>query len=100
MRALIGRGRALGNTWVTDMRHFLDGAGAMPDGMPGPALDLALFLGAIVAWVTSGRSAADHRMNVACRRSPGSRCKGHEGQDLQEGRCGRGFPDARPGADG
>src|SRR5438094_378641 len=47
------------------MRHFLDGAGAMPDGMPGPALDLALFLGAIVAWVTSGRSAADARTNVA-----------------------------------
>lgn len=77
MRALIGRGRALGNTWVTDMRHFLDGAGAMPDGMPGPALNLALFLGAIVAWVTSGRSAADHRTNVSCRRSPDRRrCPG------------------------
>jgi len=49
-----------------------------PVSMAGrwPAV-LALFLGAIVAWVTSGRSAADHRMNVACRRSPGRRrCPG------------------------
>jgi hypothetical protein len=50
--------RTIGNTWVTDMRHYLDRAGAMVD-MPGPALNLALFLGAIVAGVTSGRSAGD-----------------------------------------
>jgi hypothetical protein len=39
----------VGNTWVTDMRDYLDGAGAIVD-MPGPALR------SIVAWVTSGRS--------------------------------------------
>lgn len=67
----------MANTWVTDMRHFLDDAGAIPEDMPGPALNLALFLGAIVAWVTSGRSAAAQRTNVSCRRSPGRRrCRG------------------------
>src|SRR5262249_15646805 len=58
--------------WVTDLRHFLDGAGAMVE-LPGPALNLVLFLGAIVAWATSGRSAADVRTNVPCRRNPARR---------------------------
>ena len=58
MTAVPGGGRPVGNTWVTDVRHFLDGVGAVPDDMPGPALNLALFLGAIVAWVTSGREGA------------------------------------------
>jgi hypothetical protein len=72
----MGASRPIGNTWVTDMRHFLDGAGAIAD-IPGPGLNLALFLGAIVAWVTSGRSAADPWTNVSCRRSPGRRrCPG------------------------
>lgn len=65
-----------GNTWITDMRHFLDPSGSVPD-MPGPALSLALFLGSIVAWATSGRATADARTNVSCRRSPGrKRCLG------------------------
>jgi len=72
----MGRSRPIGNTWVTDMRHYLDDAGAVAD-MPGPALNLAAFLGSIAAWVTSGRAAADQRTNVACRRSPGRRrCSG------------------------
>ena len=62
----------MGNISVTDMRHYLDGAGDIVD-MTGPALSLALFLGSIVAWVTSGRSLADQRTNVPCRRSPGRR---------------------------
>ncbi len=69
--------RTIGNPWVTDMRHYLDDAGAVVD-MPGPALNLALFLGAIVAWVTSGRSTADVRTNVPCRRSPARRRCGGE----------------------
>lgn len=70
-------GRPIGGTWVTDMRHCLDASGAIPEDLPGPALNLALFLGAIVAWVTSGRSSPDPRTNVPCRRSPGRRrCAG------------------------
>jgi hypothetical protein len=58
------------------MRHYLDDAGRVAE-MPGPALNLALFLGAIVAWVTSGRAAGDTRTNVPCRRSPDRRrCDG------------------------
>ncbi len=68
--------RRIGNTWVTDMRHYLDPSGGVVD-MPGPALNLALFLGSIVAWVTSGRSSTGPRTNVACRRSPARRrCHG------------------------
>jgi hypothetical protein len=70
-------GRSSGATWVTDMRHFLDVAGEIPERIPGPALNLGLFLGAIVAWVTSSRSSTDPRTNVACRRSPRRRrCPG------------------------
>ena len=62
----------MGNTWITDLRHYLDHRGTMTD-LPGPALHLALFLGSIVAWVTSRRSPADQRTNAPCRRSPGRR---------------------------
>ena len=73
----MSRSRAIGNTWITDMRYFLDASGAIPEGIPGPALSLGLFLGALVAWVTSGRSVSDARTNVSCRRSPGRRrCPG------------------------
>ena len=72
----MGRSRPIGNTWVTDMRHYLDGSGGMVD-RPGPALNLALFLRSIATWVTTGRSVPDPRTNVACRRSPGRRrCSG------------------------
>jgi hypothetical protein len=70
-------GRRIGGTWATDMRHYLDASGAIPEDLPGPALNLALFLGSIVAWVTSGGSSADPRTNVPCRRNPGRRrCPG------------------------
>jgi len=52
-------------------------SGVISEDLPGPALNLARFLGAIVAWVTSGRSSPDPRTNVPCRRSPGRRrCAG------------------------
>ena len=39
--------------WVVDMRHYLDEeTGDLPDGLPTPVLNLALFFGSIVAWVT------------------------------------------------
>ncbi len=67
----------MGNTWVTDMRHFLDPASRIAEDMSRPGLNLALFLGSIVAWVTSGRTVGDRRTNVACRRNPGrQRCRG------------------------
>ena len=66
----------MGDTWVTDLRHYLDSEGNLGP-LPGPAMNIALFLGAIVEWVTSEPLADPHRTNVRCRRSPGRvRCMG------------------------
>jgi hypothetical protein len=66
----------MADTWVTDMRHYLDEEGHLAD-LPGPALNLALFQGSIVSWVTSRASKNDVRTNVYCRRRPGrQRCQG------------------------
>lgn len=70
-------GRRIGGTYVTDMRHYLDASGAIHGRLPGPALNLAVFLGAIVGWVSSGPSGAEAQTNVPCRRTPGrQRCPG------------------------
>ena len=69
----MSKSRRIGKTWITDMRHFLDASGAIPDDVGGRGRNLCLFLGAIVAWVTSGRSASDPRTNVSCRRHAGRR---------------------------
>ena len=43
----------MGNTWIVDMRHYLDEeTGDLPESLPTPVLNLALFFGSIVAWVT------------------------------------------------
>jgi len=63
-------------TMVTDMRHFLDDEGDLPD-LPGPALNIVLFLGSIVAWVTRLHATEPEVTNVPCRRKPGrKRCVG------------------------
>jgi len=59
------------NTWITDLRHYLDENGDLPAGMRAPAAHMALFQGAIVAWVTSRSSAVPSRTNVPCRRRAG-----------------------------
>ena len=64
--------------WVIDMRHYLDEqTGDLPDVIPEPALNLALFFGTIVAWVTDHLPQGDPLTNVPCRRRPGRRrCRG------------------------
>jgi len=57
----------------SQLRHFLDEYDEIPDGLPGPARNLALFLGSIVEWVTIRRLRQYERTNVSCRRRPG-RC--------------------------
>lgn len=60
--------------WVVDMRHYLDEeTGDLPDGLPTPVLNLALFFGSIVAWVTDHLPHGDWHTNVPCRRSPSRR---------------------------
>lgn len=62
---------------ITIMRHFLDEDDDIPKEIPGPALKLALFLGAIVAWVTIRKAGQIERTNVPCRKSTGRRrCEG------------------------
>jgi hypothetical protein len=43
------------NTYVTDLRHYLDDTGDLAD-MPGPALNLAMFFASIVADLQRGSS--------------------------------------------
>ena len=59
---------------VVDMRHYLDEeTGDVPDELPTPALNLALFFGSIFGWVTNHLPHSDGHTNVSCRRSPGRR---------------------------
>ena len=62
------------NTWITDMRHFIDESGGLAP-MSGPVLELAVFQGAIVSWASSLAAQHSLRTNVPCRRRPrGRRC--------------------------
>ena len=62
----------MGDTWVTDIRHFLDVEGRIPD-LPGRALSILLHLCSIVGWVTNNLPGKPERTNVFCRRQPGRR---------------------------
>jgi hypothetical protein len=77
----------MGNTWVVDMRHYLDEeTGDLPESLPTPVLNLALFSGSIVAWVTDHLPEGDWHTNVSCRRSPGrKRCLGEIVAELEHG---------------
>jgi hypothetical protein len=56
------------------MRHYLDEeTGDLPDGLPTAVLNLAVYFGSIVAWVTDHLPYGDWHTNVPCRRSPGRR---------------------------
>jgi hypothetical protein len=66
----------LGNTWITDLSHFLDDQGRIaPDS--GPAFRLAQHLTSIVAMVSIAGSAVSQKYRVKCRRRPGRKpCAG------------------------
>lgn len=67
----------MADTWVVDMTHYLDSDGSLAP-LPGPALNLALYFGSIVSWMTSIESPeGPEETNVWCRRKPGrQRCLG------------------------
>jgi hypothetical protein len=71
-------------TWVTDMRHYIDEETRdLPNDLPERVLSLAVFFGAIVAWVSDHLPDGDPHTNVPCRRSPGRRrCRGDVVADL------------------
>jgi len=73
----------MADTWITDLRHYLDDRGRM-DHLPGPALGIARHLASIVAWTSATQGAGTQRTNVTCRRRPNKRrCTGeiHAGID-------------------
>jgi hypothetical protein len=69
---------ARANTYVTDLRHYLDEeTGELAANMPAPALRLAMFFASIVAWATSQSGDDGERTNVWCWRRPDrTRCRG------------------------
>ncbi len=63
----------MGNTWIVDVRHYLDQSGALAD-MPTPARRLAEYFVSIVVDATAN---LDDEPSVHCRRRPGRRpCTG------------------------
>jgi len=67
----------MGDTWISDIRHFLDADGRIPDDLPGPALRLAYYFGSIVEAVTLHEKRQIVNTGIRCRRRPGrKRCPG------------------------
>lgn len=72
------------DTWMHDARDLPDAEAELRQ-VPGPALNLALFLHAIIAWVTSHPTGLAEFTNVSCRRRPGGlRCLGTVEADIDE----------------
>jgi hypothetical protein len=75
----------MGDTSITDMRHYLDEHGNLPEDLSGPAVHLALRLGSVVEWVTSHLLGRFEQTNVRCWRSHGRRrCLGNIDAHLEE----------------
>jgi hypothetical protein len=55
----------MGDTWITNLRHFLDEDGDIPGGIPPKARNLAEFLGRLVEAITGDTN------GPRCRRRPG-----------------------------
>jgi hypothetical protein len=67
----------MGNTWITDMTHFLDEAGELASGMPRRAELLVIHFGRIVASVVEEEWGTIRDTGVPCRRRPGRKpCPG------------------------
>ena len=62
----------MADTWITDMRHYIEEDGTLPD-LPEPAFAIAVHLGAIVGWVSRLPSSQLAPTNVPCRRRPARR---------------------------
>jgi hypothetical protein len=67
----------MGDTWITDIRHFLREDGSITD-YPRPAARIAKYFCSIIEAVTSRDvDEVDWVTNIRCRRRPGhKRCNG------------------------
>lgn len=61
----------MGDTWVTDLTHFLDETGGFPANIPGPARRLGEYLASIVAAATAADGPGRQSTAIQCRRRPG-----------------------------
>jgi len=72
----------MGNTWITDITHFLTTDGAIAP-KAGPARQLAEFLGKIVVSASTQVSEGSMSMKVRCRRRPARKlCTGQIETDV------------------
>ncbi len=67
----------MGDTWFSNLRHFLHENGMIPDNLPGPAARLASYFGSIVKAVSSRTDDENLYTGISCRRRPGRKpCPG------------------------
>ena len=67
----------MGDTWISDIGHFLDEDGMIPFDLPGPASRLAHYFGSIVESVSSRQDHNEFHTGIKCRRRPGHKpCTG------------------------
>ena len=73
----------MSDTWITDIRHFLNEKGVFPDELPKPALNIANYIAAIIVDATNDDDTGTTA--VRCRRRPGrKRCSGYIVSSIQE----------------
>lgn len=58
----------MSKSYVIDIRHYLDDKGNRPP-LPAPAMAIALFCGAVVAWGSGWPGLDGELTNIPCRRS-------------------------------
>jgi hypothetical protein len=76
----------MANTYIIDLRHFLDEETDDLAEMPGSALRMAMLFASIAAWATINTSRDDPSTNVWCWRRPGrTQCRGEIIAERQRG---------------
>jgi len=68
----------LGETWITDITHFLDESGLLPPGLPAPARNLVKHFSAIISAASTSQPGVAAATGVKCRRRPNRRPCGGE----------------------
>jgi hypothetical protein len=63
--------RKMGDTWISNILHFLDEDGVIPVDLPGPAFRLANHFGSIVKSVSSRQDRKKLNTGIKWRRRPG-----------------------------
>jgi hypothetical protein len=67
----------MGDTWISNMRHFLDEDGMITIDLPQPAFRLANYFGTIVKAVSCHQDREKLHTGIKCRRRPGRKpCPG------------------------